>query len=64
MHLEMWLGKQNIVCHFKVLDDSDNRLFNVLCVIDPHVDKLNECTHFVFGHVRNNEQVTEAGDSE
>jgi hypothetical protein len=51
MHLKMWLWKQNILCHFKVLDDSGQWLFKVLCVIDPNDDELSECTHF-FGWTR------------
>ena len=64
MHLEMWLWKQNIGCNLKVLHDSDNMLFNVICVIDPHVDKLSECTNFVVGHMHDDELVTKAGDSD
>ena len=52
------------MCNFKVLDDSDHWLFKVLCVIDPNDDKLSECTHFLVGHVHDDELVTGAGDSE
>ena len=49
MHLKMWLWKQNMFCHFKGLDDSDDWLFKVRCVIDPNDDELSECTHYFFG---------------
>ena len=52
------------MCHFKVLDDSDHWLFNVLCVMDPNDDELRECRHFLVGHAHDDELVTEDGDSE
>ena len=62
-HLEMWLWRQNIVCNLKVLDDRDHSLFNVLCVINQNDDEFHECTHFLAGHMHDDDLVIEAGDS-
>ena len=41
---KMWLWRQEIVFHFKVLDDNDRSLLSVLSVTDPNDDNLSECT--------------------